>query len=105
MINVTITKNTFNRSRATKYQVLCSLVNKIKYETFPNASGQCETQVRKLFGGHCYYPDAPLSNCLVKTVSGDPYSAGRYTVDPSLLTMEQVSKIQAGEYDYLLKSY
>ena len=105
MIRVTITKNTFNKTQGLKYQVLKDLVSKIKYETFPSDSGHCETQVRKLFGGHIYYPDAPLSNCLVKTVSGDPYSAGRYTVDPSLLTKEQLSKIQAGEYDYLLKSY
>lgn len=105
MIRVTITKNTFNKTRGQKYQVLKDLVSKIKYETFPSDSGYCETQVRKLFGGHIYYPDAPLSNCLVNKAYGDPYSAGRYTVDPALLTKEQVSKIKAGEYNHLLKSY
>ena len=94
MIRVTIVKNTFNKSQFRKHALLSKLVSGLKWESMPADSGYCQHQVRTLFGGHCYYTNAPFAEIVIAKRSGDPLTSGHIKLDPSLLTAEQVAHIE-----------
>lgn len=94
MIRVTIVKNTFNKAQFKKHAALTKLVSGLKWESMPADSGYCQHQVRTLFGGHCYYTNAPFGNTVVADRAGDPLTSGWIKVDPSKLTAEQVAHIE-----------
>lgn len=94
MIRVTIVKNTHNRSQHRRWRALLALVNVMQWEDMPSDSGWNESQVRSLFGTHRMYSGAEFANVVTKVIGGDVFTSGKITVDPALLTVEQVERAE-----------
>jgi len=89
MYHIQVSKKTcFNKSRATKAQLLEQLVWALPTQSFPNGnSGYASEYIRPVL--------AYLDNCIVRQVAGDPHTPDYALLDASKLTKEQLDQIKA----------
>lgn len=92
---VNVIKNTFNKSQFKKYNAILQLVRMIPRENYPNGnSGYSDSVIRNLFSGKHLVGTALFRNILQKKVKGDAYSVGFVSLNPSLLTSDQLEKLE-----------
>ena len=92
---VNVIKNTFNKSQFKKYNAILQLLSIIPRERYHNGnSGYSDSIVRNLFSGKHLVGTALFRNILQKKVKGDAYSVGFVSLNPSLLTSDQLEKLE-----------